>query len=107
MTKATCGARVWSTMSNSAFLTGCTERRAPFRVTIMSSRPLVVFSTSSGTTAGNASTNLMSTMNQIGFSLVLACVEVLVPLLPCGVVGIAGACDLGQAGHARRIGVVA
>ena len=59
-------------MSNSAFVTGCTERRAPFWVTIMSSRPLVVLSTSSGTTAGNASTNLMSTMNQIGLSLVLA-----------------------------------
>ena len=59
-------------MSNSRLATGWTESRLPFLVTIMLSRPLVVFSVSSGTVAGKRSTNAMSTMYQTGDSLVLA-----------------------------------
>src|SRR5258708_5190282 len=55
-------------MAYSAFVAGCTDRRLPFCVTIIFSRPRVDFRVSSDTTDAKRSTNAMSTMCQIGLA---------------------------------------
>src|SRR5581483_6144810 len=56
------------TMSYSGFVTGWTERRLPFCVTIIFSRPRVDLSVSSEMISGKRSANAMSTMYQAGAS---------------------------------------
>ena len=68
-----------TTMSNSALVTGCTERRAPFLVTIICSSPLVVFRVASESVSGNRSMNPRSTMNQTGDALLLRASKYLCP----------------------------
>ena len=55
-------------MAYSSAVTGWTDSRMPRLVTIMSSRPGVSCKSTSGTTAGNLSTNSTSTMIQRGLS---------------------------------------
>ena len=59
------------TTSNSALVTGWTDNRLPFFVTIMSSSPLVAFSVASAMVSAKRSTNSISTMCQSGFAGVL------------------------------------
>ena len=92
-------------MANSARVTGCTDSRLPFLITIISSRPRVRFKVSSATTEGKRSTNSRSTVYQIGFAAVLAGVVVLMTALPRKGIRIPGARDPGQARHTRRVGV--
>ena len=74
-------------MSNSALVTGCIDSRLPFLITIICSRPGVVFSVSSGTISGKRSTNLMSTRYQRGLSGVLAASKYLWPFFQANASG--------------------
>ena len=58
-------------MSYSGFVTGWIERRLPFLVTTMFSRPLVDLRVSSETVPGNRSSKATSTVYQVGDSLLL------------------------------------